>query len=179
MLGLAFLVLPAAIFFVNSKGGLDAILPGVFGSPEAGYGKVVRVVDGDTLEIRTQGRLETVRLIGIDTPESVRPGVEPECGSARASAMMRRLAEGDEVRLIGDPSQDERDSYGRLLAYVFPTRSEVSYQERLLTAGLADVYVFEREFELLERFERASQEAERHGRGVFGRCGGNFHAASP
>jgi len=75
------------------------------------------VTDGDTIVVRSgSGRRYKVRLIGIDTPE-VFGGVE--CGGRQASASMKRLAPpGRRVRVYGDPTQDRRDRYGRLLAYV-------------------------------------------------------------
>src|ERR687886_510725 len=54
--------------------------------------RIVRVVDGDTVLVRLHGREERVRVIGIDTPESVKPGTPPECGSKAAARAMRRRA---------------------------------------------------------------------------------------
>ena len=78
--------------------------------------RIVSVTDGDTLEVRLDGRFRDVRVIGIDTPE-VYGGVE--CGGPEASASMRGLVDpGDRVTLIQDFSQDAIDRYGRLLRYV-------------------------------------------------------------
>lgn len=76
-------------------------------------GRVQHVVDGDTFVLESG---ETVRLLGVDTPESVHPEIPVQRFSKEATAFLRRLVEGFEVRLeIGDPA---RDTYGRLLAYV-------------------------------------------------------------
>ena len=80
---------------------------------------VTRVVDGDTIEVRLDGRIEKIRLIGIDTPESVKPGTPVECYAKAASAQTDRLLEGRRVRLEFDA--ERRDRYGRLLAYVYVT----------------------------------------------------------
>src|SRR6201999_482376 len=88
--------------------------------PAESVGSVLRVVDGDTMVVRVDGRAERVRLLGIDTPEKPLDGAPPECGSARATASLARLARpGSRVRLVTDPDTgDVRDDYDRLLAFV-------------------------------------------------------------
>jgi micrococcal nuclease len=163
-------------------------------SPERLQGRVTAVVDGDTLHVRADGERHTVRLIGIDTPESKRPGTPVECGALAAAAHMLRLAftrprdtDGDglvdaeggrglRVTLRTDPTQDTHDRYGRLLAYVTPERGR-TLQERMLRAGWATTYVFERPFRAVGSFRAAERGARRADRGVWGRCGGDFHRA--
>ena len=84
--------------------------------PEA-RAEVLRVIDGDTIEVELGGAEEDVRYIGIDTPESVVPGEPVECFGKEASAANERLVEGETVRLVFDA--ERRDHYGRLLAYVY------------------------------------------------------------
>jgi Staphylococcal nuclease homologue len=81
--------------------------------------RVIEAVDGDTLKVRLRRNHSVidVRLIGIDTPETRRPGTPIECGGPQASASMHRLADRRRVTLVTDPSQDRFDRYGRLLAY--------------------------------------------------------------
>ena len=81
-------------------------------------GRVVRVIDGDTIKVELDGRPETVRLVGIDTPESGRPQTPVECGSKQAGTALRRLLLDREVAVLRDPTQDAVDQYGRALAYV-------------------------------------------------------------
>ena len=142
--------------------------------------RVRSVTDGDTLKVRAYNakrRLYDVRLIGIDTPE-VYGGVE--CGGREASRKMRRVAlsrsgRGKRVVLRTDPTQDTFDRYGRLLAYV-ATRSGVSLQKRMLRSGWAKVYVYGgRPFQRVRGFRAAERRAREAGRGVWGRCGGDFH----
>ena len=77
-------------------------------------GSVTSVIDGDTVQVRlSTGRSERVRLVGIDAPE------RGACWSAQATAAASRLAAGRPVTLRGDATQDTRDRYGRLLAYVW------------------------------------------------------------
>src|SRR4051812_20613742 len=79
--------------------------------------KITRVVDGDTVEATVDGNTEGIRYIGVDTPESVKPATPVECYALRASHFNERLVDGKTVRLEYDAEQ--RDVYGRLLAYVY------------------------------------------------------------
>ena len=98
-------------------------------------GTVTHIVDGDTLDVQIGSRSERIRVIGIDTPER---GV---CYANAATAAATRLASGKHVVLRGDPSQDTRDRYGRLLAYVgLPEGRDLGYQ--LIAGGFAKVYVY-------------------------------------
>jgi endonuclease YncB( thermonuclease family) len=136
---------------------------------------VDHVADGDTISVRLHGRDQEVRLIGIDTPESVRPGVPVECGAIAASnAMKHMLSPGDRVRLVADPSQDRRDQYGRLLRYVERGGRDVG--ERQVAKGNANVYVFDNPFARLSVYNAAEERARDANRGVWGRCDGDFHA---
>jgi micrococcal nuclease len=144
------LILTLAIVVLALMGGRA-----VLDTPEDG--RVTRVVDGDTLHVRVDGRDETVRLLGIDTPE-----LSPmECGARAATRMLTRLAEGRRVELISDSTQDERDRYGRLLAYV--DRGDLDLGETLLRRGWARVYVFDRPFERLGRYRAAASAGSSRG----------------
>lgn len=134
-------------------------------------GRVASVTDGDTIKVRTGGRVLTVRLIGVDTPEV---HGRLECGGREASAHMRRIARvGLAVTLRSDPTQAANDRYGRMLAYVDTPRG--SLQLRMLRAGWASVYVVGKPFQRVASFRRAGARAKREQRGVWGLCGGNFH----
>jgi micrococcal nuclease len=78
---------------------------------------VLRVVDGDTIEVGLDGGTDDLRYIGVDTPETVKPGEPVQCFGPEASAFNHRLVEGETVRLVFDA--ELRDAYGRLLAYVY------------------------------------------------------------
>ncbi len=81
---------------------------------------VVRVVDGDTFEARLDGDGDwKIRMLGINTPESVDPRRSVECFGKEASAHAKQILEGKRVRLEADPRADERDKYGRLLRNVY------------------------------------------------------------
>jgi endonuclease YncB( thermonuclease family) len=134
------------------------------------------VVDGDTIVVRTAGRQVTVRLLGIDTPET--RGGPAECGGHAASRHLAQIAPAaTSVRLATDPrSGDTRDRYGRLLAYVDSRRGDLG--ERQLRAGLATVYRYQgRRFSRLDRYREAEKNARTDDRGTWSACSGDFHAA--
>jgi micrococcal nuclease len=147
--------------------------------------RVVRVVDGDTLKVRLgDGRRRTVRVLGIDTPETKKPGTPVECGGPQATASMARLAlqgsgyaaRGREVVLISDPTEDQVDRYGRILAYVEAGGRDLG--ERQIASGWAEMYAYrDRRFQRRARYERAERAARDQRRGVWGACGGDFHSA--
>jgi micrococcal nuclease len=100
-------------------------------------GRVTRVVDGDTVHVRLGGREETVRYIGIDTPESVKPGTPVQCYAEAASARNRRLVAGRDVTLRTDA--ESRDRYGRLLAYVYRRGDGLFVNAELVREGFATI----------------------------------------
>lgn len=141
--------------------------------------RVAAIIDGDTMHARlASGKVERVRLIGIDAPEAstTRTGYA-QCGGAQATQALRQLAPiGSEVRLTTDTVQDRRDRFGRLLAYVRTEASgRATVQELLLRAGWARVYVYDRRpFTRVSRFRAAADAARDAGRGVWRACDGDF-----
>jgi micrococcal nuclease len=143
--------------------------------------RILSVVDGDTLKVRlSTGSRRTVRLIGIDTPETRAPGTPVECGGKDATAYMKRLAlrkgRGRIVTLTTDPTQDLTDRYGRLLAYVDGQGRD--FGERMIRAGWAAVYVYRDPFQRLTTFNAAQDAARNATVGVWSKCGGNFHRSA-
>ncbi len=98
--------------------------------------RVLRVVDGDTIVVRgASGAPERVRYIGMDTPESVKPGVPVQCYAERASVLNRRLVAGRTVRLVSDAEATDR--YGRTLAYVYRQPDGLFVNAELVRRGYA------------------------------------------
>ncbi len=124
-------------------------------------GQVVSVLDGDTIVVRGVG---TVRYLGIDAPELHHPRKPVERFAARAAAMNRRLVAGRTVRLETD--LEERDAYGRLLAYVYVGR--VMVNARLVADGAAEQFPFEPNTRHRSEFARLEHEAMRQWRGQWG-----------
>jgi len=128
--------------------------------------EVVKVVDGDTIHITIDGKKETVRLIGINTPETVDPRKPVECFGVEASNKAKELLEGKKVRVETDASQGERDKYGRLLAYVF--REDGLFVNNYMVAeGYAYEYTYRLPYKYQAEFKAAQQVAEKSGKGLW------------
>src|ERR1700754_1638451 len=144
------------------------------GGPEPSQvltGVAVRAVDGDTLEVRLDdGDVETVRLIGVDTPETVKPDTPVQCFGPQASAFEHRHTEGRRVRLL--VGVEPRDVYGRLLAYVWilgPPRPRFLEVE-LLRLGLVRTLTFHPNDRFAPRFENLERIAAKRGKGLWNAC---------
>ena len=122
------------------------------------------MIDGDTFAVGE----ERVRLIGIDTPESVKPGTPVECFAREASAAMKRLVEGRRVRLVRDV--EERDRYGRRLAYVYRVRDGLFVNADLIRAGYAQPLAIAPDVRFADRFADLAREARERGRGLWAAC---------
>jgi micrococcal nuclease len=126
---------------------------------------VTNVVDGDTIDVDYEGGEERIRLILVDTPETKHPqmGVQP-FGPEATDFTTSELA-GEDVRL--ELGVEERDYYGRLLAYVFVDGE--NFNQQLIEEGLARVAVYPPNTEYLDEFEAAEEEARAAGIGIWSR----------
>ena len=138
---------------------LAAVLP-VLAPPAAEAQRVERVVDGDTIVVEGVGR---VRLIGVDTPETVSPRRPVEFFGREASAFTKRLLEGRRVRLEYD--RERTDRYGRTLAYVHLADGTFANAE-IIRRGYGHAYT-RFPFRYLDRFRRLEREARSAGRGLW------------
>jgi Micrococcal nuclease (thermonuclease) homologs len=126
--------------------------------------KVDRVVDGDTLKIIFEGNSERVRLIGVDTPESVAPDKDRNVPYGKiASEFTKEKLDGKDIELEFDVK--ERDSYGRLLAYVY--LDGVMFNKTLLDEGHAQIYTFPPNVKYVDLFEEAQKAAREAGKGIW------------
>jgi micrococcal nuclease len=166
---LAVLVAAAVLALGGSRSSL--LRPGADAPPASALtGRVVRVVDGDTVHVRVGRRDETVRYIGIDTPESVKPGTPVQCFAHAASAANARLVAGRAVRLV--PGRETRDRYGRLLAYVYRASDGAFVNARLVAWGYARTLTIAPNDRFAARFAVLARAARRAGRGLWSRCRG-------
>ena len=126
-------------------------------------------MDGDTLRIRLAGRTETVRLIGVNTPETVHPTKPVECFGPEASAHTHEmLPVGTDVWLERDI--EARDKYGRLLAYVYRSADALFVNHDLVSGGWAVPYPFPPNTTHEGDFARAAATALARSAGLWGKC---------
>jgi micrococcal nuclease len=132
---------------------------------------VTRVIDGDTLAADIDGDDEHVRLIGIDTPESVARDRPDECYGKEASERLRALLPvGSPIRLERDV--EPRDQYDRLLAYVYRASDGLFVNATLVDEGFAEAKAFAPNTTLQQDFLAAENRAHAAGKGFWGACGG-------
>jgi len=130
--------------------------------------RVKRVVDGDTLLLENG---ERVRLIAVDTPESVHPKKPVEYFGKEASAFTKKMLEGEKVLLVYDQNSaatKHRDRYGRLLAYVYRERDNLDFNAELVKQGYAQVYT-RFPTERGKEFLKYQREARKNKRGLWGK----------
>uniref|UniRef100_UPI002ADD3D9C thermonuclease family protein n=1 Tax=Thermoflexus sp. TaxID=1969742 RepID=UPI002ADD3D9C len=139
---------------LRALAGADCVPPG----RPVQQARLVRVLDGDTIEVEIEGRAYRVRYIGVNTPERGQPFY------AEATAANRALLEGKPLRLVRDVS--ETDRYGRLLRYVFA--GEVFVNRALVEGGYAQAMTVPPDVSCAEAFRAAEREARSAGRGLWG-----------
>ncbi len=128
---------------------------------------VSRVVDGDTIRVWIGVKEEVVRLIGVDTPESVAPGEPVECFGVEAKTELTELLGGELVYLMADDSQDNRDRYGRLLRYVWLETGEL-VNSKIISAGWGEEFTYKVPYEYQAKFMVAEEQAKIEQTGMWG-----------
>jgi len=150
-------------------------------SPDGIAATVTRVVDGDTIHATVHGKDEKIRIIGLDSPETSKPGTPIECFAREATrAAERLLPVGSRIRVQMDPSQDTRDRYGRLLAHVVLSDGRL-FAEIMIRHGDAIHYIYDGVPSMYaDRFAAAEAHAKATGAGLWSTstCRGNDHAPS-
>ena len=164
----------ALVFQLQDTGvvnlGLATTTPNTVGT----YYEVTKVTDGDTLHVMIDGTDETVRLIGINTPETVDPRRAVECYGKEASARMKEIASGKIVRLEYDDSQSLRDAYGRLLAYIYLEDGQM-INRKMVAEGYAYEYTYLTPYRYQSEFRQLQKLAQGSGRGLWSKdtCSGS------
>lgn len=133
------------------------------------------VVDGDTIKVSVGGRAETIRLIGIDTPEIVDPRVGVQCFAREASNYAKEMLRPDAVLgLEADPTQGERDKYDRLLRYIW-LEDGTFFNLQAIAAGYAHEYTYDLPYKYRDQFKAAEAAAREAEIGLWSpaTCGGN------
>lgn len=133
--------------------------------------RVLNVYDGDTFTINYNGIETSVRIIGVNTPETVDPRKVVECFGEQASLYLKNKLSGKEVELERDYTQDNRDKYNRLLRYVYLNGEDVGYN--IIYNGYGYEYTYYVPYEKQLEYKEAEKDAEQNGRGLWrdGVCG--------
>lgn len=135
---------------------------------QPGLYKVVKFTDGDTISVNMNGTTESVRLIGVDTPETHDPRKEVQCYGETAANFTKQLIGTNAVRLEADPINTNRDRYDRLLRYVYLPDGRLVNAE-IIKQGYGFAYTYF-PFTKLEEFKSYQTEAEQQGLGLWGNC---------
>ena len=144
--------------------------------PRKEYFTVGIVVDGDTIDVMINGNTERLRLIGIDTPETVDPRRPVQCFGKEASDKAKSLLSSAKVALEQDISQGERDSYGRLLVYVF-LEDGTNFNHYMIAEGYAHEYTYRIPYKYQAEFKAAQVKARNNSKGLWSpaACDGNAY----
>lgn len=124
------------------------------------------VVDGDTLKVTIDGKRQTIRVIGIDTPEVVDPRKTVQCFGKEASDQAKSLLTGGKVTLTPDPTQSDRDKYGRLLRYI-GLEDGSDFGRRMIADGFAHEYTYNVPYQRQADYKQAQHEAQATSKGLW------------
>ncbi len=164
---LGIVIVMIAAFFETKPGDIvDIGLPTTTPNTVGIYYKVSKVTDGDTLHVIIEGQDETVRLLGINTPETVDHRRTVECFGKEASARMKEIAQGKIVKLEYDESQSLRDTYGRLLAYVYLEDGQM-INRKMIAEGYAYEYTYLTPYKYQKEFRQVQTLAKGDKRGLW------------
>jgi micrococcal nuclease len=139
--------------------------------------QVVKIVDGDTIDISLNGQTERVRMIGMNTPESVDPRRVIQCFGIEASNRAKQLLTGQTVGLENDPTQGDIDQYGRLLRYVWFSDGRM-FNLQMLAEGFANEYTYNTPYKYQNLFKSTARAADQAQVGLWSpqTCNGDFNS---
>jgi micrococcal nuclease len=133
---------------------------------------VAKVIDGDTFEVKVGQKLVTIRMLGIDTPETIDPRKPIQCFGMEASDKTKEMLSEQSMRLKTDKTQSILDKYGRVLAYVYLEDGR-HLNEFLLKEGYAHEYTYGKSYQMKKEFKKLEKEASKNKRGLWGEpCNG-------
>jgi micrococcal nuclease len=142
------------------KGKSEVAQPGLY--------SINHFIDGDTISVNMNGAAQSIRLIGVDTPETHKPNMPVQCYGEAAAAFTKATIGNDRVRLIADSESDDRDVYGRLVRYVYlPDGRDLD--ELLVQNGYGFAYIY---FPFTRSAQFASDQitAQKQHKGLWGAC---------
>lgn len=128
--------------------------------------KVARVVDGDTVDVIIDGKTERIRLIGMDTPETVDPNLPVQCYGPEADRKARGILTGKSVYIEVDKSQSDKDRYNRLLRHIY-LEDKTNFSEIMIREGYAVEYTFGNPHKYQANYKSAEKDAKENYRGLW------------
>lgn len=134
-------ILVISFFVISGNSHVNSLKINITDQSVRENAKVVRVIDGDTIEVSLNNKKEMVRLIGIDAPETVDPRKTVECFGKEASNKAKEMLDGKTITLESDPTQGNRDKYQRLLRYVFI--NHLNFNKLMISEGYAHEYTYQ------------------------------------
>lgn len=141
----------------------------VLGEKNYQEAQVIKVVDGDTIHVLLGNKDETIRLIGVDTPETVDPRKKVQCFGKQASDFTKAKLTDKKVFLQDDPTQTNRDKYNRLLRYIFLPDS-TNFNKLLIEQGYAHEYTYKVPYKYQTEFKEAQKQAMANNLGLWASC---------
>lgn len=129
--------------------------------------KVIRVIDGDTIEVSIDGKTEKIRFIGVDTPETVDTRKTVQCFGEKASMVTKDALTNQTVWLESDSTQGDRDKYSRLLRYVWTDDGTVDFGKVLIATGFAYEYTYNTPYKYQSSYKQAQSDAEQGKKGLW------------
>lgn len=135
-------------------------------------GTVTRVVDGDTIEVYENKKVEKIRLIGVNTPETLDPRKEVECFGLEASMFLKKELEGKKVKLEVDKSQADKDTYGRSLRYVY--LNDTNINKKIIEEGYGFEFTYKKPYQYQDEFKKAESLAKENQKGLWNKNACNY-----
>lgn len=144
----------------------EGFFPG-YDNENVSSAKVLRIVDGDTVEVLIDSEAIKVRVIGIDTPETVDPRKTVECFGMEASNKAEELLKvGNEIFLEADSSQGDKDRYSRLLRYIW-INEDLDFGRTMIEEGYAYEYTYKLPYKYQTIYKNAQNKAEEEKKGLW------------
>lgn len=168
-------ILAASSFAVNDSKSTASGVPNYPKPPDFSTlspNVVDRVVDGDTIVVQVKSQQTTIRLIGVDTPETVHPSKPVEHYGKEASQFTANLLKGERVYVVTDPSQGTTDKYGRTLAYIYRVPDGLFVNAEIIRQGYGHAYT-QYPFKYMEEFRQLEQFARQAEKGLWSNASGS------
>lgn len=143
----------------DSRWSIEKIEPNPNYNIEETFHEVIKIIDGDTIVVAINGVNEKIRLIGIDTPEIGDTHENNECFATQATNKAKKLLTNQKVKLEADSSQADRDTYNRLLRFVF-LEDGTNFNELMIQEGFAYEYTYDKPYKYQKEFQETQQKAK-------------------